>query len=175
MSTIYSSAHTTGSGGSRMKRLTTIISSFSLFGAFIWIGGCASSGGASALTEAIPEGAVEIRLYSDLDPESFLNACRQRLEREGFNIGNYSSVDGTLRTNFQDIGRRVSLAVMISVEIDPVVSKTVAVLEGLQGVETEVMGPAVWSSSGGDPAWAFRALAETASHIEHENLVYRVR
>ena len=140
--------------------------------------GCASTGsGASEIEASIPESAFEIHLYSDQGEEDYLGFIRRRLEMQGFEVAQFSTVDQNLATIPTDIGRQLSLAILVSVANDPDVGKTRAVFSGIQGRgqdPADLVGGARWSQTDDNLAFAFSRLAQIADRIDHDRLVYAV-
>ena len=138
------------------------------------LAGCASSdsGRPSFDESTLPDTAYEIHLYTDRSPDDFLLYIRQRLETEGFNIGEYSSVKKTVWALNPQIGRGIDLTMFASTEYDPVTEKTLAKLSGILGNEG---GIAQWSTNDDEQAYAFRVMAEYCYKMKYDNLVYAVQ
>ncbi len=141
----------------------------------IGLSSCASSGTVKSEIEAsIPDTAFEIHLYSDQSPEDYLGYIRRRLEMKGFTVLRYSAVDQNMATTSADIGRRLTLAIYVTVSYDVNVSKTLAVFSGIQGRDEGFVGAARWNPIKDDQAYAFGSLAEVVSEFDYEDLVYIV-
>jgi len=140
----------------------------------IGVSGCSSSNSGRPAFDpsTIPNTAFEIHLYSERDPDDYIGYIRRRLEALGLDIGDYSSVDRTVRTISMNVGRGTFLMIFASTNYDVNVSRTIARFSGLVGDDR---GMARWNTSNDEQAFAFQMLAEYVIKIEHEHLVYAVQ
>jgi len=142
--------------------------------------GCASSSTSPAanarIDESIPENAVEIRLYSDQEPDRYYMTIREELRYHGYTIEETNPNRRTLATGYKNVGSGVSLAIQATIQEDLNVMSTVAVLYGWSSrAGLRSPNPAAFEPGNVDDQLAFNAMVNVAKQLTHQNLEYRMK
>ena len=138
-----------------MRRLSIVLFLLAL------VTGCASTSGTQ---DDIPEGAKEIRVFSEEQPDAMFDILRRHLAAHDYEMEEEDDGDRTLETGFRDVGQGTQLKVRAEVQEAADGSVTVLHAHWASLGDSEAVEQAAWYPRDAS-SFAFGELVDIAKAL----------